>query len=329
MSWLNIRANASGLPGVVLEENNTRYHITHQIPPLLMVLGSIQKDLFLKTTWPHATQVASQGQVKLTHYDDSTLLVDCTLPSKLPKAQGGPNPDHISRHCLESLHGTSSEITHKIYAKLIYPFISSFVLFADDYGGPNAAADALASWISSSTPPKLPPRLVVITNTIVPTKAFVAMVRSRALQLGAHAPLQLSEAEIWLKLFFTNITLIRPSDYRHTTRESGIPRLNGLQFGQLFKRSIDKLKANEEFDLLSAWRQIYPSSSAASSHISQSQVISRQLWVFLIVTTHPASNHSTPRGYRVVEENNFDKSSLFEADFGYDHPLDNPAGFSI
>ncbi|KAK2778955.1 hypothetical protein CKAH01_11546 [Colletotrichum kahawae] len=269
MSWLNIRANASGLPGVLLEENNTRYHITHEIPPLLMVLGSTQKDLFLKTTWPHATRVASHGQVKLTHYDDSTLLVDCTLPSKLPKAQGGPNPEHISRHCLESLHGTSSEVTHKIYAKLIYPFISSFALFADDYGGPDAAADALASWISSSTPPKLPPHLVVITNTMIPTKAFIAMVRSRALQLGAHAPLQPSEAEIWLKLFFTNITLIRPSDYRHTPRESGIPRLNGLQFGQLFKRSIDKLKANEEFDLLSAWRQIYPSSSAASSHISQ------------------------------------------------------------
>ncbi|WQF89388.1 Putative Zinc finger, RING-type [Colletotrichum destructivum] len=270
MWWINIQANAPGLPGVLLEENSLTYSTTTKVPQLLMVVGNFQKQIYLRRTFSKTLRYRPEGHIDFIHCSESMALVDCTLINALPKAQGGPVAAHVARYCLESIREAPPTAVQTVYSRLLYPFVSTLLFFADDFGGPEAAADVLAIWVSTSQQATLPPCLVVATNSTVAEKTFIAMVKSRMMQCtGLQAPSKPAEAERMLKLHFAEIKLTRPSDYVYRPRTTQQHRLTGLQLGQLFRLAINQLLLKEPFDLLVAWRSLYPSPTQAGQHLTQ------------------------------------------------------------
>ncbi|KZL88164.1 ring finger domain protein [Colletotrichum incanum] len=273
MWWIKVKANAPGLPGVLLEENTHIYNLAQDVPEILMVVGASQKQLFLSKAYPKTSRLDADGHFNFFECDQSTAVLDCNLLAELPKAQGGPLPGHVIRHCLESVRQTPTAILQAISARLFYPFASTLVFFADDFGGPENAADVLANWVTTSQQATIPPHLFVITESTVPSKAFIAMVKSKMMcfthRKAPESPSSPTEAERMLMRHFANVTLISPSNYKYRPQIKQKHRLNGLHLGRLFNLAIHQLLQNEPFDLLRAWRTLYPSPIQAGRLLSQ------------------------------------------------------------
>ncbi|KZL67853.1 hypothetical protein CT0861_00869 [Colletotrichum tofieldiae] len=273
MWWINVKTNAPGLPGLLLEENTLTYNPAQNIPQLLMVVGASRKRGFLRRAYPKVSWLETKGHFNFVECDKSTALLDCNLLADLPRAQGGPLPGHVIRHCLESVRQTPTAALQVISARLFYPFASTLVFFADDFGGPEDAADILANWVTTSQQATIPPHLFVITESTVPSKAFMAMVKSKmmcfTLRKAPESPSSPTEAERMLMRHFANVTLISPSNYKYRPQTTQKHRLTGLHLGRLFDLAIHQLLQNEPFDLLKAWRSLYPSPIQAGLLLTQ------------------------------------------------------------
>ncbi|KAI3557128.1 hypothetical protein CABS02_02679 [Colletotrichum abscissum] len=262
MWWINIQSNAPGLPGVILEENTMAYNVLQDIPQVLMTMGTSNKQKFLRKSFPQSTRLPSAGHISLTQYDQFTALLDCTLSSGLSKARGGPAPDCIIRHSLDGLRASPCTVQQTIMSRLFYPFASTLLLFADDLGGPENTADMLANWATTAHHAPVPPRLTIITNSTISHKTFTAIIKSRMISSTQSralvTPSTPAEAECVLMRHFTKITLVKPAEYAYQPLDAQSHRLTGLQLGHLCKLAILRLIEDMPFDLVAAWRVIYP-----------------------------------------------------------------------
>ncbi|KAF6784458.1 hypothetical protein CSOJ01_15748 [Colletotrichum sojae] len=71
-----------------------------------------------------------------------------------------------------------------------------------------------------------------------------------------------------LRQHFSDITLVHPAAF--SPRPQGrLRRLSGLHLGLLFKTAVNRFLHNEPFDLLTAWRDLYPLPTHLGTHLSQ------------------------------------------------------------
>ncbi|KAK0369002.1 hypothetical protein CABS03_06583 [Colletotrichum abscissum] len=262
MWWINIQSNAPGLPGVILEENTMAYNVLQDIPQVLMAMGTSNKQKFLRKSFPRSIRLSSAGQISLTQYDQFTALLDCTLSSGLSRARGGPAPDCIIRHSLDGLRASPGTVQQTIMSRLFYPFVSTLLLFADDLGGPENTADMLANWATTAHHAPIPPILIIITDSTISQRTFTAIIKSRMISSTQSralvTPSTPAEAESVLMRHFTKITLVKPTEYAYRPLDTQSHRLTGLHFAHLCKLAILRLIEDMPFDLVAAWRIIYP-----------------------------------------------------------------------
>ncbi|KAK7927873.1 hypothetical protein PG985_004871 [Apiospora marii] len=88
-----------------------------------------------------------QAEISFNLVGDSVVVADCYLQEAFPRLLGGPIPHDVRHHCLNQISRPSNHsLISKIYGQLI-PLSTVVVVFVDDLGGMNAAAEEIAQWI--------------------------------------------------------------------------------------------------------------------------------------------------------------------------------------
>jgi hypothetical protein len=187
-TWLTFRA---GLRDILLQEHHRSYDgfdefpcPTQQTPQMITIIGQKSKtSVMRKLRLGSSSQVGKSGEVHLrtdpdTVNDESPLLLaDCEMhsPSIIPKVISGKPPGDIIQRALSWHRGISqaldhTTLAHLVYTKLLAPFSTVILFFADDLGGLTAVAEILALWLMfyNNRPLDLPqvayPRVLILTQ---------------------------------------------------------------------------------------------------------------------------------------------------------------------
>lgn len=181
--WLEMRSNADGLPGPVLEVNDTQMPDNTSI---VLVIGNPSARL-LNSEGEFASIDASleldKHRVVLHSLRPDLYMASAGLhySGSVSRILGGPQPNGLTRICLSQVHVSQSfaplTMAWKLYAQVISPFCSVVTLFADEFGGLDYTAELVAKWIcmmnQSSIRP--PPCLIIASSRPSSAKKFQNM----------------------------------------------------------------------------------------------------------------------------------------------------------
>lgn len=280
-TWLEIKSNAQGLPGPILEERQLRPWLPDH-PQIIALVGERQsQELYLN----HSSDGAESPRIVLERLEGTnTFVADCTMHRhvKALRVLGGPAPQDIAQHSLSKVRiPPNTTMAWKLYAQLLLPFSTAVVLFADDFGGLEDSARCLATWICSSSNSGISPapRLFVASRQNCSSKVFQSMLIRHTLgQLNAISPegaITSSDAvercqKCFDGIFLTRLSpgckvtdwLVKQSQEVSNTRRKTRHSFNSDHFQNLFQEAVRQFLNNGNFSLLHTYYKLPPSSES-------------------------------------------------------------------
>jgi hypothetical protein len=208
-TWICLRASPSGLS---LQEHLTAYSQLENFcpadkksPQLIALIGVKAKTHFMKTLRLGGRQQGSiTGEVRLRVDHDAfkeespRIFVDCELHNISTITSVKPEDARVDIITRAITWHTNSNISpalvgHLVYLRLIAPFSTTVVFFADDFGGLHEIAEILIELLmrfkhqSSDLPASTHPQVLIFTQSIDPdfdeveaTKNFKMDLRKQA-----------------------------------------------------------------------------------------------------------------------------------------------------
>lgn len=170
MTWLQLRANAPGLPGGFIVEDRSVYNATCAAKVLTFL------------TCPKS----DAEDINLRKLDNESFIIECPIFAAIrTRVKAGPVSSRHTKHFLDRM--TPSPIVVKqLYAQALCPLSHLVALFVNDLGGFSKSAEVLASllyeWntLGISSTPCL---LVVTDDGDITEDAFIREVTLHYLEL--------------------------------------------------------------------------------------------------------------------------------------------------
>ena len=256
--WLALSAPAPGFQGSYLLESPST-HPTNDASPILFCVGNVDKQSFLEIAGV-ADCTQEENTILLRnwyHY----VIADCYLAANpaLRTRRGGPLLAEAQ------LHHLMQEDLESVLARLVRPFASCVLFFADDFGGLRRSTRILARWVLFSMQDSIPcpPGLLVVHHSdSADTRLFCRQMDAALLallrQTSPERPYAIAEVSNLRKQCFNSIEVISRDAVLETISESfdGAQTLHmrSVEQGVAFRLLIAHLCEHPSlgFDLLEA-----------------------------------------------------------------------------
>ncbi len=186
LPWLELESSRLGQTSLLTEHQNAyKVFDNRQLSPcVILALGEHQKRLFLQSP----SEFNQHPHIRLRANAQSTVIIDCEMQNAqtLAKTTGGISHNLVKHRVLLPSKSYLPDITiftQDLCWRVLVPFSCAVLIFLEDVGGLNRAAEFITTWAlkSITIPVECPPRLLVLhqSNTPLEPELLASQVKEK------------------------------------------------------------------------------------------------------------------------------------------------------